>query len=113
MGARRSGRSSPPSAGLGLLGALPAWCTARDGQLWGWFAVCRLRMNRTLGPPEEAKVPSVSLTGRGLYRQVEVITIGGMMETVAAILIAAGVVALVFLGIIFVVGVGWFIDSFL
>jgi hypothetical protein len=68
-------------------------------------------MNRTLAPPEEAKVPGPSLTGGRLYRQMEAITIGDMMETVAAILIAAGAVALVFLAIFFVVGVGWFIDS--
>ncbi len=42
---------------------------------------------------------------------MEIITIGGMMETVAAILIAAGVAALVILGIIFVLGLGWFILS--
>jgi hypothetical protein len=42
---------------------------------------------------------------------MKVNTIGGMMETVAAILIAVGVTALVILGLIFVVGVGWFISS--
>lgn len=35
------------------------------------------------------------------------------MESVAAILIAAGVVALVILGLIIVVAVGWFIQAFL
>jgi hypothetical protein len=54
----------------------------------------------------------VRLTGDGLCRQVEVLTIGAMMESVAAILIAAGVIVLIILGIIFVVGVGWFIQSF-
>jgi hypothetical protein len=34
-----------------------------------------------------------------------------MMETVAAILIAVGVVALVILGLIFVVGGAWYISS--
>jgi len=68
-------------------------------------------MNRTSVPPEEAKVPGVSPTGGRLYRQMEVITLGDKMETVAAILIAAGAVALVFLAIFFVVGVGWFTDS--
>jgi hypothetical protein len=71
-------------------------------------------MNRTLALPEEAKVPSVSLTGGrlsnkrggGLYRQMEVITM-----TVAAILIGACAVALVFLGIFFVLGVAFFIAS--
>jgi hypothetical protein len=53
----------------------------------------------------------MSLTGDRLYSQMEAMTLGGMMETVAAILIAAGAVALVFLAIIFVVGVGWFIQS--
>ncbi len=42
---------------------------------------------------------------------MEAIPIGGMMETVAAILIAAGGAALVILGIIFVLGAGWFILS--
>ena len=42
----------------------------------GWFGVCRPLMNRTLAPPDEAKVPSVSLTGGGLCGQIEVITIG-------------------------------------
>ncbi len=42
---------------------------------------------------------------------MEAIPIGGMMETVAAILIAAGVAVLVILGLIFVLGVGWFILS--
>jgi hypothetical protein len=65
-------------------------------------------MNRTLAPPEEAKVPGVSLAGSGPCRQVEVIAIGGMMETVAAILIAVGAAILIVLGLIFVVGVAWF-----
>jgi len=43
---------------------------------WGWSGVCRSPMNRTLAPQEEAKVPGVILTGGGLYRQMEVITIG-------------------------------------
>ncbi len=47
----------------------------------------------------------------GLCRQMEIITRGGMMEAVAAILIAAGVAALVILGIIVVLGAGWFILS--
>ncbi len=52
-----------------------------------------------------------TVNGGGLYRQMEIITIGGIMETVAAILIAAGVAALVILGIIVVLGAGWFILS--
>jgi hypothetical protein len=39
---------------------------------------------------------------------MKVIAKGGMMETVAAILIAAGAAALVILGLIFVVGAAWF-----
>ena len=103
---RRSGRSLPPS---GLAG--PAWCAARDGQLRGWFGVCRPSVNRTLAPPEEAEVPGVSLTGSRLYRQTEVLAIGVIMETVAAIVIAAGAAVLVILAIIFVVGMGWYISS--
>jgi hypothetical protein len=68
-------------------------------------------MNRTLAQPEEAKVPGVSLTGSGLYRQRAVMPIGGMMETVAAILIGAGAFALVIVGFIVVVAVGWFIQA--
>lgn len=76
--------------------------------------MCRPPMNRTLAPPEEAKVPGVSLPGcrryneRGveLHRQMEVITMA-----VAAILLAVGFIALIVLGLIFVVGVGWFIMS--
>jgi hypothetical protein len=68
-------------------------------------------MNRTLAPPEEAEVPGVSLTGGGLYRQIELITIGAMMETVAAILVGAGCFALVIVGFIVVVAVGWFIQA--
>jgi len=44
---------------------------------------------------------------------MEVITIGGRMESVAAILIAVVAVALVVLALVVVVGVGWFIQSFL
>jgi hypothetical protein len=84
------------------------WCAARDGPLWGWYGVCRPPLNRTLAPPGEAKVPGVSLPGGRLYRQMKVIAKGGMMETVAAILIAAGAAALVILGLIFVVGAAWF-----
>lgn len=69
-------------------------------------------MSRTLAHPEEAKVPGVSLPrGRlsnkrgGLYRQMEV------TMAVAAILLGVCAVALVILGIIFVVGAGWFISS--
>jgi hypothetical protein len=68
-------------------------------------------MNRTLAQPEEAKVPGVSLTRSGLYRQRAVMPIGGMMETVAAILIGAGAFALVIVGFIVVVAVGWFIQA--
>jgi len=68
-------------------------------------------MNRTSAPPEEAKVPGVSLTGGGLCRQIEVTPIGGMMETFAAILIGAGAVALVFVALVFVVAAGWFIQA--
>ena len=58
------------------------------------------------------KVPGVSLTGGvdsktnggGLYRQVEVITMA-----VVAILIAVGVVALVFLGIFFALGAAFYL----
>ena len=49
---------------------------ARHGQLRGWNGVCRPLMDRTLAPPEEAKVPGVSLTAGRLSRQMEVITIG-------------------------------------
>lgn len=101
--ARKSGRSVPPSAWLGLIGA------PRDGHLWSWFSVCRPPVNVTLAPPNETKVPGVSLRGGPLCRQMKIIAIGGMMETVAAILIAAGVGTLVLLGILFVMGVGWFI----
>jgi acyl-CoA synthetase (AMP-forming)/AMP-acid ligase II len=45
-------------------------------RLWGWFGVCEPPVNRTLAPPEEAKVPGVSPTGRGFCRQMEIITIG-------------------------------------
>jgi hypothetical protein len=68
-------------------------------------------VNGTLAPPEEAKVPGVRLTGGRLYGQTEVIPKGGMMETVAAILIAVGAVALLVLALIIVVGAGWFISS--
>lgn len=68
-------------------------------------------MNRTLASPEEAKVPGVSLTGGGLCGQMEVITIGVMMETVAAILIGAGAFAGVIVGFIVVVAVGWFFQA--
>ena len=66
---------------------------------------------RTLAPPEEAKVPGVSLAGSGLYRQMEVTTIGDMMETFAAILIGIGAFAAVILGFIIVVAAGWFIQA--
>jgi hypothetical protein len=80
----------------------------------GWFGVCGPARNRTLALPEEAKVPGVSLTGGstlkqtggGLYRQMEVITMA-----VAAMFIAAGVSAVVLLGILVLMGVGWFISS--
>jgi len=73
---------------------------------------CRTPINRTLTPPEEAKGPWCELdrgidsktNGGGLYRQMEVITMA-----VVAILMAAGVVALVFLGIFFVLGAAIFI----
>jgi hypothetical protein len=68
-------------------------------------------MNRTLAPPEEAKVPGLSLTGGGLCRQMKVTPIGGMMETFAAILIGAGAFALVIVGFIVIVAVGWFIQA--
>lgn len=68
-------------------------------------------MNRTLALPGEAKVPGVSLQGGGLCRQMEVIPVGGMMETIAAILIGAGAFALVIVGFIVVVAVGWFIQA--
>ena len=68
-------------------------------------------MNRTLAPPDEAKVPGVSLIGGGLCKQIEVTPIGGMMETVVAILIGAGAIALVFVALIVVVAAGWFIQA--
>jgi len=48
-------------------------------------------------------------TGGGLYRQIEVITMG----TFIALLGGAVAVVLVFLGIIIVVGVAWFIQTLL
>ena len=42
---------------------------------------------------------------------MEIITIGNMMETFAAILIGAGAIICVFLGIIVVVAAGWFIQA--
>jgi hypothetical protein len=68
-------------------------------------------MNGTLAPSEEAKVPGVSLTGGGVCRQMEVTTIGDMMETFAAILIGIGAFAAVILGFIIVVAAGWFIQA--
>jgi hypothetical protein len=70
-------------------------------------------VNRTLAAPGEAKVPGVSLTGGRRCRQMEVLAIGGMMETIAAMLIAVGAVTVVTLALIFVVGAGWFIQAFL
>ncbi len=80
----------------------------------GWLGVCRAPISRTLTPPEEAKGPWCELdrgidsktNGRGLYRQMEVITM-----TVVAILVAAGVVALVFLGVFFVLAAAFYIMS--
>jgi hypothetical protein len=69
-------------------------------------------MNRTLAPPEEAKVRGVNLArvdckrGSGLHGQMEVITMA-----VAAILIAVGVIALIYLGLFLVVWTAWFIMS--
>jgi hypothetical protein len=65
----------------------------------------------TLAPLEEAKVPGVSLTGDGFYSGWRYHD-RGMMETVAAILIAGGAVALIILALIFVVAAGWFIQAF-
>jgi hypothetical protein len=67
-------------------------------------------VNRTLAPPEEAKVPGVSFD-RGstvskwvdCTRRMEVITMA-----VVAILIAAGVIALIYAGLFFVVWAAWF-----
>lgn len=77
----------------------------------GWLGVCRAPINRTLTPPEEAKSPWCELDGGstlkqiwGLYRQMEVITMA-----VVAILVAAGIIALVFLGIFLVLGAAIFI----
>ena len=103
---------------LGMLIRRPAILPAAHkdavGRLRGWFGVCRPPMDRTLAPPEEAKVPGVSSTGDrlsnspggGLYRQMEVITM-----VVAAILLGLGAVVLVFLGLAFLVGLAWFIAS--
>jgi len=36
---RRRAQIGPIVVALSLV--RPAWCAARDGQLWGWFGVCR------------------------------------------------------------------------
>ncbi len=48
----------------------PAWCAARDGQLWVWFGVCRALTNRTLTPPEEAKGPWCELDRGSTLKQM-------------------------------------------
>jgi hypothetical protein len=78
------------------------------------LGVCGAPTNRTLTPLEEAKSPWCELdkgidsktNGGGLYRQMEVITMA-----IVAILIAVGVVALVFLGIFFVLAAAFYIMS--
>ena len=55
---------------------------------------------------ESERGSTLKQTEAGLYRQMEVITMA-----VAAILLGACAVALVFLAIFFVVGLGWFISS--
>ena len=72
------------------------------------------RIAGLLAPAEEAKVPGVSFTGGstlkraggGLYRQMEVIAMA-----VLAILIGVGAIALVFLGIFFVMAAAWVVMS--
>jgi hypothetical protein len=67
--------------------------------------------DRTLAPPKKAKAPGTSLTADGLYGQMEVTTIGDMMETLAALLIGAGAIAGVILATIIVVAAGWFFQA--
>ena len=79
---------------------------ARDGPSWGWSGVRRASLNRTQALPEEGQRPlGMSLTGgstldnwSGPYRRTEVVTMAAV-----AILIAVGVVALIYLGLFFVV----------
>jgi len=91
----------------------PACLVRRDRQPWGQSGVCIAPMSRSLAPPKEGRGPWCEL-GRGPtlkqlsgpYRRMEVITM-----TVVAILIAAGVVALVYVGLFFVV-IGFFFAMF-
>jgi hypothetical protein len=66
---------------------------------------------RTLSPAEKTKAPGASLTADGLYGQMEVTTIGDMMETLAALLIGAGAIVGVILAAIIVVAAGWFFQA--
>jgi hypothetical protein len=79
---------------------------------FGLPGVRRPAENRTLAPAGRGQGPwsepdgGPTVTGSGLYRQTEMITMA-----VAAILLAVGFTALIVLGLILVVGVGWFIMS--
>ena len=90
----------------------PAW-SAGIGSLWSRSSVCEAPMSRTLAPPKEGRGPWCELDRgptlkqlSGPYRRMEVITM-----TVVAILIAIGVVALVYVGLFFVV-LGFFFAMF-
>ncbi len=83
----------------------------------GWAALGLVRRLQTsyeqdFSPARRGQSPwcepdrGPTVNGGGLDRQMEVITMA-----VVAILVAAGVIALVILGLFFVVGVGWFIMS--
>ncbi len=116
VGARRPGRSLPPSAWLGLLGAPRGMGSSGAGSaLQTSYQQDFSPAGRGQGPwcePDRGSTLKLTggglyrLTGGGLYRQMEVITMA-----VLAMLIGAGAIAHVFLGIFFVMGVGWLIAS--
>lgn len=84
--------------------------SARDGQFragWRWQSSYEQDFSpagRGQGPwCERGRGPTLKQTGGGQYRRMEVITMA-----VVAILIAVGVVALIYLGLFFVVWAAWF-----
>lgn len=80
-------------------------------QPWGLARRLQAFYEQDFSPAGRGQSPWCESDGGGLYRQMEVTTIGDMMETFAAILIGIGAFAFVILGFIVVVAVDWFIQA--
>jgi hypothetical protein len=88
-----------------------AFLVRRGRAAFGLVRRLQTSYERDLSPVAGGQGPWCESDGGGVCRQMEVTTIGDMMETFAAILIGISAFAAVILGFIIVVAAGWFIQA--